>query len=112
MTLGALIAHLSRADGTLVVPVGFARPHSYRGYYHDLAFEMEPNTTVGAMLEAARSALGSTYRGWKGGDFTMGEHTDVYLVAEEGECGEGIGPVLLGYMLGTIAHPAAGGATP
>ena len=101
MTLGELIQVLEAADADKVVPMGFARPHSYRGYYYELAFEQEPNTTVGAMLEAARSALGTTYTGWKGGDFAMHEHTEVNLVRKEGECGEGIGPVLLGYMLGS-----------
>lgn len=103
MTLQELIDYLAACDPSTRVPIGFARPHSYRGYYYDLAFEIETETTVGAMLAAARKALGATYQGWKGGEYTMGEHTDVWLVEREGDLGETIGPVLLAYMVGTTA---------
>ena len=99
MTLGELIERLEAADPDRIVRVGFSNPHSYRGHYVELAFEPAENVTVASMLEAARSALGSTYEGWKGGDFTMHEYTDVWL-AIEGRTGEGIGPTLLDYMLG------------
>ena len=99
MTLDQLIAALEAAPLYLRVPLGFSSPHSYRGYYTDLAFEPQEDTTVGQMLVCAKSALGQTYHGWKGGEYTMEEHTDVWL-AEYGCSGETIGPVLLGYMLG------------
>ncbi len=83
------------------VPIGFTRPHSYRGYYEDLAFEPKANVTVQHMLDCAKSALGKTFSGYKGGDYTMGEYTDVWL-AKYGNIGEGIGPVLLDYMLGNV----------
>lgn len=101
MTLGELIAFLEKRDPEQKVPLGFGNPHSYRGYYDELAFEIQADTTVGEMLEAAREALGTTYTGWKGGDFTMGEYTPVWL-AEEGTMnpGETIGELLLRSMLG------------
>jgi hypothetical protein len=102
MTLREMIDALALADPSTVVPVGFARPHSYRGYYNDLAFEIERDVSVGSMLADARAALDSTYQGWKGGDYTMHEYVDCYLVAQEGCCGEEIGPVLLSYMLGQV----------
>lgn len=98
MMLCDLIAYLESADQTKTVRIGFSNPHSYRGYYHDLAFEPVANIRVSEMLAAAKSALGTTYQGYKGGDYTMGEYTDCWL-ANYGETGEGIGPVLLGYML-------------
>ncbi|SEG44673.1 hypothetical protein SAMN04489712_105264 [Thermomonospora echinospora] len=98
MTLGELIAALEAADPTKVAPNGFANPHSYRGYYEDLAFEPARNITIGAMLAAARSAVGTTYQGWKGGDYTMTADTDVWL-ADEGYCGETLGPTLLRLIL-------------
>lgn len=101
MTLGELISRLESEDPTLVVPLGFTEPHSYRGYYDELAFVPTEKVTVREMLAAARSALGTTYQGWKGGDFKMGQYTDCWL-AEQGDCGEGIGPILLDYMLGKI----------
>lgn len=87
MTLGELIAALEAEDPAKVVARGFTHPHSYRGYYHDLAFEPDRNVTVGEMLADAYSAVGETYEGWKGGDFTMGRSTDVWL-SYEGCCSD------------------------
>lgn len=108
MTLGELIKALEAADPELVVPHGFGDPDSYRGYYEDLAFAPRENVTVRQMLDDARRAVGVTFHGWKGGEYTMSEHTDCWL-AERGDTGETIGPVLLGYML---APPAALTVTP
>jgi hypothetical protein len=99
MTLGELIALLEARDPEQVVPLGFGNPHSYRGYYHELGFEPVRNVTVGAMLASARSALGSTYEGYKGGEYTMSDHTYCWL-AEWGSEGETLGRTLLSYMLG------------
>lgn len=98
MSLDELIAALERLDPELVVPFGFHNPHSYRGYYDELAFEPAENVTVGSMLDASRSALGTTYEGWKGGDFTMRGYTTCWL-AEEGHTGETIGPHFLRLIL-------------
>jgi hypothetical protein len=111
MTLGQLIAFLRGVPPETPVPLGFHGPHSYRGYYDELAFQPLENTTAGAMLAAAESALGATYQGYKGGDFTMSEWTDVWL-ANWGDCGEGIGPVLLRYMVGQAATEGEPGAAP
>jgi hypothetical protein len=102
MVLKELIETLDKAaenDPDRVVPLGFGNPHSYRGFYEDLAFEPVRNTTVRQMRDWAHEALGSTYAGWKGGEFTMGQYTNVWL-AEQGRCGETIGPCLLAFMLG------------
>jgi hypothetical protein len=101
MNLEELIDFLSTRRPEIAVPLGFHNPHSYRGYYDCVAFEPLENTTVGEMLEVAKEALGSTYQGYKGGDFTMSEYTDVYL-AEWGKTGEMIGEVLLRYMVGDV----------
>ena len=101
MTLGGLIKFLSRENADIVVPLGFTHAHSYRGSYDNLAFEPAENVTVGVMLACARGALGRTFTGWKGGEYTMDEYTDVWL-AEEGTTGEGIGPTLLRYMVGQV----------
>lgn len=101
MDLGQLITRLAGEHPDQVVPIGFANPHSYRGFYHELAFEPAPTVTVGAMVEAARSAVGRTFTGYKGGDYTMTAYTPVWLAAY-GATGEGIGPILLDYMLGAI----------
>lgn len=102
MMLGELIDALEaavKAWGPNRIPrLGFRNPHSYRGVYVDLAFEPAEDVTLGEMLAAARGAVGATYTGWKGGEFTMTRETDVHL-AEIGCGGEEIGPHFLALML-------------
>jgi hypothetical protein len=106
MTLAELIARLEAANPAQVVKHGFNNPHSYRGDYMDLAFEPAADITVADMLSDARSALGTTYQGWKGGDFTMGEHTWCWLSTEGDASGETIGALLLDLMLAVPAGVA------
>ncbi len=89
MMLSDLIVSLERRDAATPVAHGFGGPHSYRGYYECLGFEPVENTTVGKMLAAARSALGTTFTAYKGGEYTMDKYTDVYL-AEWGRTGDAI----------------------
>jgi hypothetical protein len=99
MVLEDLIKKLESYPKKQVVVKGFNSPHSYRGYYDELAFEPIDNITVGEMLVCAKEAVGTTYTGYKGGDYKMSMYTTCYL-AFSGSCGEEIGSVLLGYMLG------------
>lgn len=99
MILAELITALEAADPDHVVRHGFTNPHSYRGYYDELAFEPASNVTVADMLDDARNALGATYEGWKGGDFTMRGHTDCWLSEEGSASGDTISALLLQLML-------------
>ena len=103
MNLGDIITRLEAADPQQVVRHGFHNPHSYRGDYYDLAFEPATNITVADMLEAARSAVGATYQGWKGGDFRMNEYDWCWLSEEGTASGETISPLLLQFMLAPAA---------
>lgn len=66
-----------------------ALPHpvyacSWRGIYAELALccaEGRGATTVGALAETLRRAIGQTFQGYKGGDYEMSEWTYVHLVA-------------------------------
>lgn len=98
MDLGTLIQELEKADPEQVCAEGFCSPHSYRGYYHELAFEPAKDVTVKDMLAAAKSALGSTYTGYKGGSYRMDGYSTVYL-ARYGDCGEELTSMALKYML-------------
>jgi len=86
-TLGALIETLESLPQDAVIPDGFARPHSYRGVYEELAFEPQANTVVRDMLAEARGALGQVFDGWKGGEYKMYEWTPVHL-ANRGDTSE------------------------
>lgn len=99
MTLDELIAALEAEDPDKVLPLGFTNPHSWRGVYSELAFEPTADVTVGRMLADAQSALGATYEGWKGGDYTMDGLTDCWLAEEGHGDGETLGPILLTLLL-------------
>jgi hypothetical protein len=87
MTIGKLIEALKAMPvGAQVSNLRF--PHSYRGYYSDLAFELESGTrSVGDLLGDCTDAMGKVFIGYKGGDFVMGALTPVW-VANYGSCGE------------------------
>lgn len=98
MTLGELIDWLKEQDPELVVKDGFGSPHSDRGSYAELAFSPKKEAKIGDMLSFAKSALGATFKGWKGGDFKMDEFTSVYI-GEYGDCGEEITSIHFKYWL-------------
>jgi len=99
MYLRDLITFLEEEDPTRILPVGFKRPHSYRGDYSELAFQPALNVSVKDMLEDAKSALGREFTGYKGGEYKMHEYTECYL-AHYGRTGGLISPILLAFMLG------------
>lgn len=87
MTLGNLIAVLTAMPAGAHV-ANLSHPHSYRGYYSDLAFERAEGVRPAAELLAdCKDAMGKVFEGWKGGDFVMGSLTPLWI-AECGDCGE------------------------
>ena len=86
MTLGKMIAALEKMPSDSEV-INLSRPHSYRGYYCDLAFELGEGKRLAAdMLAVCKSAMGKVFEGYKGGDYIMKESTPVWI-AEYGCCG-------------------------
>lgn len=110
VNLGELINFLRTLDPGGVVSNGFASPHSDRGDYSELAFSPVDETTVGAMLKWAESAVNKMFEGYKGGNFTMTLVTPVYI-GHWGDCGEPITHTHFKYwsMFGidTITPPSA-----
>lgn len=89
MCLGDLINALE-----LLPPDSFVSnlntPHSYRGYYNELAFELDIGTRmVSDLLEECRNCVGKHYEGYKGGQYCMGYMTPVWIAAY-GETGREI----------------------
>ena len=99
MTLGQLIERLKDENPKKILRLGFRNPHSYRGYYDQLAFEPKQLIMVEDMLKDAQSALGKTFEGYKGGEFKMSEHTDVWLAEYGNTSDEMLSHRLLSYML-------------
>lgn len=89
VTLGEMIEFLKSADPELLLP-HLGNPHSYRGYYSDLAFEPSDGVRKASdILLDCEASLGKTFTGWKGGDFLMNENTPLWI-AVEGCCGQKI----------------------
>ena len=87
LTLGEMILQLENMDPEIVIK-GLGKLHSYRGYYSDLAFDTDTaeDKPVSLLLKECKLAMGSTYEGWKGGEYTMSKVTPLF-VAEEGRSG-------------------------
>lgn len=96
MTLGELIQWLETQDKNDIVTDGFSSPHSDRGFYYNLAFTPQPESRIGDMLDHAKGAVGSTFTGYKGGDYFMDLNTEVLIGGYE-SCGEEINSYTLKY---------------
>lgn len=87
-TLGKLIEILESMPDDKMIG-GICSPHSYRGYYCDLAFERGEKATVADTLKMCREAMGQVFQGYKGGDYVMGALTPVWI-SNYGDCGKKI----------------------
>lgn len=106
MLLKDLIQWLELQDASAVVRDGFGAPHSDRGDYSDVGFEPAARTTFGEMLRHARSALGRTFTGYKGGKYTMHEYTLCRIGRREESGGVITEAHLRAWRLSAIASPA------
>lgn len=90
LTLGDFIRQLEALPSYMPVRRLY-NPHSYRGYYCDLALESDEGVTVpvSELLATLKGCLGKVFGGYKGGDFPMHENTPVW-VAGYGCCGDQI----------------------
>ena len=90
LTLGDFIRQLEALPSDMQVRRLY-NPHSYRGYYCDLALESDEGVLVPAseLLATLKGCLGKVFVGYKGGDFPMHENTPVW-VAGYGCCGDQI----------------------
>ena len=86
MTLGELTKARERVPGE--TPVYFdllqlvpTRFDSYRGFYDQLAlgYADDGRKTAEALLEQCRKANGQIFEGWKGGQYTMRDNTDLWI---------------------------------
>lgn len=73
------------------VPVWAGGLDSYRGYYEDLSFDLDGQTTVKEVLERIEDLLaGEPYEGYKGGTYYAGYNTLVWVSAYGGCSGIGV----------------------
>jgi hypothetical protein len=86
LTLGRLISYLEFSEPNLAV-ANLHNPHSYRGYYTDLAFEWGSGYTFAKyLLHNCKHLLGQHFEGYRGGSYRMGMQTPLWI-ANYGDCG-------------------------
>lgn len=95
LTLGELILKLEaiqNKEASLIFDFGCFFPtcvDSWRGDYEELALNYQESGVqlkAGEFLTVLKSAIGHTFQGYKGGDFTMNRHTPLW-VANDGDSG-------------------------
>jgi hypothetical protein len=88
LSLGGLIRALADSPGSNIVKVAtrgrLFNPGdvgSYRGYYSELYIDYTEASerTVKSLLKNLRKAMGKTFTGYKGGEFTMGSGTSIFV---------------------------------
>lgn len=87
MILSELIEFLEAMPADAVASPAFGKPFSYRGYYTDVAFDHHEKATAAEMLAHARSALGATFEGYKGGEYPMNGYTECWIASWGTTCG-------------------------
>jgi hypothetical protein len=85
LRLGQVIKNLKTRNPDEVLSPAFGGAASSRGLYEELAFEPKESSTVREMLAVAEDALGSTFTGYKGGEYVMDADTRC-CIARWGEC--------------------------
>ncbi len=114
ISLGQLIDTLERAPQDRIAVDGFGKPGSWRGVYAFLRFDPKRNATAAEMLRYAREAVGATFEGYKGGEYTMTRDTPCFIDGY-GDCdsdGAAITPGRLAQMLGVAVADAKASELP
>jgi len=91
LTLGELLDHLEKLEckEEKLIP-SLCNPHSYRGYYTDLAFALSDNPlSIDDTICLLKNCLGKTFDGYKGGSYTMNRDAPLWC-AEYGDTGYAI----------------------
>jgi hypothetical protein len=88
MTVKGLLDELKQLPTDTTFKYGFSGSgYSYRGDYSQVAFIKDTDVNVSTMIDSLESVVGKTFTGYKGGEFTMDEYTDVYIVDDYDMCG-------------------------
>lgn len=90
ITLSQLELLLKSLNPEDYLDFGFTRPHSYRGMYDCLCFEVDNSVKVSEMLLSIQRAYNNTFSGWKGGEYDYNADTPVFF-AYQGCTESGVG---------------------
>lgn len=79
LCLGDFLSQLRDADPEATIPL--ANPHSYRGYYSDLALEPTPGAPIKVwqLINQLSDVIDTELTGYKGGEFLMSADTPLWV---------------------------------
>lgn len=95
-TLSEIISFLEEQPEDTVISFGFGSGASYRGSFGDVGFTPLEDVTISYMLECARDMLNTEHTGYKGGNYTIDEHSSCYIAGTD-QTGDEINDTLLSY---------------
>jgi hypothetical protein len=72
---------IEKKDGNKIFSAGLGNPHSWRGKYEELAFEVVKDISIKDMLEQAISCVDRKFCGYKGGVFKMDLDTKIHVAS-------------------------------
>ncbi len=77
--LGDFLDMLRMADPEALIPL--TSPHSYRGYYSDLALEPTPGAPIKVwqLINQLSDVIDTELTGYKGGEFLMSADTPIWV---------------------------------
>lgn len=95
-------------NGEPVIRVKFKNPHSYRGFYSDLAFETEfldEDFKVSDLLKLCEECIDNAFEGYKGGKYLMDRNTPLWI-SERGSADKN---AIVAYTIVYFTKESAGG---
>lgn len=62
-----------------VLAKGLGSPHSWRGSYDELSFDIVENISIQDMFDQAKECIGRKFTGYKGGDYIFDDSTPINI---------------------------------
>ena len=90
MELKEFKTQIEQAVGGYTFEYGISEPFSWRGSYDEVAFEiLECPMTREEILTNIEKAYEGTFRGYKGGEYTYQDYTEVHFEEDSGSWTDG-----------------------
>lgn len=82
MTLKEFKEHIESFEDNTIFPYSLTDVFSWRGIYSEVAFSVEKSpSNKEEILDMINKAYTETFYGYKGGEYSYGDYTDVYFEA-------------------------------
>ena len=90
MELKEFKQQIEQAEAGKTFDYGISEPFSWRGIYNEVAFEiLEQPMTRDEILANIEKAYTGTFYGYKGGEYTYEDYTEVHFEEDASRCTDG-----------------------